>query len=141
MQEPVRSHPQRPVNINKALATCTHVFVCHDAVRKPLQPPPPPPPPPYDGPYKVLDHSRKHFVIEIKGKRDTISLDHLKPKHQDNNIDLETYITPSAALQNLNQLRLHESPDLDDMFSILFAFLNDHDRLPGLGQFTGGRVL
>ena len=134
MQEPVCSHPQRPVNINKVLATCTHVFVRHDAVRKSLQPP-------YDGPYKVLEHSRKHFVIEIKGKRDTISLDHLKPKHQDNNIDLETYITPSAALQNLNQLRLHESPDLDDMFSILFAFLNDHDRLPGLGQFTGGRVL
>ena len=87
---PVRSHPLRPVHINKALATCIHIFVRHDAVRKPLQTP-------YDGPYEVLERSRKHFVIDIKGKRDTISLDRLKSAHLDNNIDLETNITPSVA--------------------------------------------
>ena len=35
------------VNIPQALPTATHVFVRHDAVRKPLQPP-------YDGPYPVI---------------------------------------------------------------------------------------
>ena len=87
---PVRSHPERTVQISNALATCTHVFVRHDAVRKPLQPP-------YDGPYKVLERSKKYFVIDIKGKKDTISLDRLKPAHLDNNSGLETNITPSVA--------------------------------------------
>ena len=45
----------------------------------------------------ILERSRKHFDIVIKGKRDTISLDRLKPAHLNNNTDLETNITPSAA--------------------------------------------
>ena len=40
-------HNTSHVNIPQALATATHVFVRHDAVRKPLQPP-------YDGPYPVI---------------------------------------------------------------------------------------
>ena len=73
---PVRPHPRRKVHISKALATCTHVFVRRDAIRKPLQPP-------YDGPYKVLQRTEKYFVVEVKGKQDSISLDQLKPAHLD----------------------------------------------------------
>ena len=36
---PVCSHPQQKVHISKALASCTHVLVHCDAIRKPLQPP------------------------------------------------------------------------------------------------------
>ena len=41
----------------------------------------------------------KHFIIDIKGKRDTITLNQLRPAHLDNNSDLETNITctPLAA--------------------------------------------
>ena len=47
----IRPHTPRPTlrnsNIIDGLATATHMFIRHDAVRKPLQPP-------YDGPYLVL---------------------------------------------------------------------------------------
>ena len=36
---PPRRHSQRKVYISKDLARCTHIFVCHDGVQKPLQPP------------------------------------------------------------------------------------------------------
>ena len=42
------------------LSTATHVFIRHDAVRKPLQPP-------YDGPYPVIKGTDKHFTIDING--------------------------------------------------------------------------
>ena len=74
---PVHSHPQRKVHISNALATCTHVFVCCDAIHKPLQPP-------YDG---LLEHSDKYFVV---GGQDTISLDRLKPAHLNANESSET---------------------------------------------------
>lgn len=65
---------QRSVYISPALSTCTHVFIRHDAHRRPLQQP-------YNGPYKVLKRAAKHFVVDINGRHDTVSLDRLKPAH------------------------------------------------------------
>ena len=45
----------RCANIPHNLSTVTHVFVRHDAVRKPLQPP-------YDGPYPVISRTNKHLL-------------------------------------------------------------------------------
>ncbi len=66
----------RSSHVNGALSTCTHVFIRHDAVRKPLQPP-------YDGPYPVVKRTDKHYTIDINGRRDTVSLDCLNPAHLD----------------------------------------------------------
>ena len=66
----------RRANIPHDLSTVTHVFVRHDAVRKPLQPP-------YDGPYPVISRTNKHFTVNINGRNDTISIDRLKPAHID----------------------------------------------------------
>ena len=66
----------KPSHLPNDLNNCTHVFVRHDAVRKPLQPP-------YDGPFKVLACSTKFFTVLIKGKPQTISLDRLKVAHMD----------------------------------------------------------
>ncbi len=66
--------------MSDALATCTHVFVRHDAVKKPLQQP-------YDGPYEVLKRNDKFYTVDIKGRHDTVSLDRLKPAHIDTTTD------------------------------------------------------
>ena len=71
---PTSHHNHRPTHVSKDLSTCTHVFVRHDAVRKPLQPP-------YDGPFEVTKRSPKYFTVLIKGQKHTISLDRLKPAH------------------------------------------------------------
>jgi len=78
---------QRTVYVHPALSTCTHVFIRHDAARKPLQQP-------YNGPYKVLRREDKHFVVDINGRHDTVSLDRLKPAHK------EYSVTESEALSS-----------------------------------------
>jgi hypothetical protein len=63
-------------NIPQGLATATHAFIRHDAVRKPLQPP-------YNGPYPIIKRTDKHFTIKINDRTDTVSIDRLKPAHLD----------------------------------------------------------
>ena len=77
----IRPHPPRPTqrksNISDDLSTATHVFIMmHDAVCRPLQPP-------YNGPYPVVKKTDKYFIININGRTDTVSIDHLKPAHLD----------------------------------------------------------
>ena len=74
----LKATPPRSVSSQEdnrdTLKDATHVFIRHDAVRKPLQPP-------YDGPYKVLERSTKYFTVDVKGRRDTVSVDRLKPAY------------------------------------------------------------
>ena len=71
---PTRTPQQTRTHVSGALASCTHVFVRHDAVRTPLRQP-------YDGPFKVLRRQDKFYTIDIKGRKDTVSLDRLKPAY------------------------------------------------------------
>ena len=86
---PTRHPQQRQTYINKHLASCSHVFVRVDAVRKPLQPP-------YMGPFLVLKRSQKHYTIDLKGKPSVVSLDRLKPAHLDSAYTNELDHTPST---------------------------------------------
>ena len=84
-----RKQPQRPTYLPSSLSTCTHVFVRRDAVKTPLQPP-------YDGPYRVLDRQHKFYTLETRGKRDTVSVDRLKPAYLD---PTPTQATPQSTAQ------------------------------------------
>ena len=73
--QPTRAQQRKP-HVHPDLSTCTHVFVRHDAVKKPLQPP-------YDGPFEVIRRADKFFIVQLKGRQDSVSLDRLKPAYLD----------------------------------------------------------
>ena len=56
---PTRKFASRPIYVNDKLFTCSHVFVRNDGVKVGLQRP-------YDGPFKVLQCSRKYFKLNLK---------------------------------------------------------------------------
>ena len=94
---PTRLPQHRRTHISNDLATCTHVFVRNDAVRKPLQPP-------YNGPFLVLKRSPKHYTIDYNGQPTTVSLDRIKLAH------LDSTLTQDRELTFLQPHPLHHSP-------------------------------
>ena len=91
---PVSPRPtQQTTNIADGLAKASHVFVRHDAVRKPLQPP-------YDGPYPVAVRTNKHFTVTVNGRNTTISIDRLKPAHLDLKSNTEHSLATTESLPN-----------------------------------------
>ena len=84
---PTRSPSQTRGHVDNSLGSASHVLVRHDAVRKPLQQP-------YDGPYRVLDRSEKFYTLDLNGRKDTLSVDRLKPAHLDRPVDFPAL--PSA---------------------------------------------
>ena len=79
---PPRSNQhQSAIHIPSDLFTQSHIFVHHDATRKPLQAP-------YDGPYRVISRMKKHFTIDINGRHEVVSLDCLNPAYLDTEFSL-----------------------------------------------------
>ena len=72
LQPPKARQVHRSAHVSDILSTCTHVFVRYDAVKKPLQRP-------YDGPFKVIERTSKHFTVDYNGRQSVISIDRLKP--------------------------------------------------------------
>ncbi|GFW07525.1 integrase catalytic domain-containing protein [Trichonephila clavipes] len=80
--KPPKHHSKRPVFIHPGLLEATHVFLCRDMLRRPLQQP-------YDGPFKVLQRKDKVFFLDINGKRVSVSIDRCKPAFFLNTEDLQ----------------------------------------------------
>ena len=73
---PICQQKATNIYVSPTLKSCTHVFIHHDAVKKPLQKP-------YDGPYKIQKRTDKHFTIDNNGHNE-VSIDRLKPAfHED----------------------------------------------------------
>ena len=85
---PVREQSQRNTYVSKDLASCTHVFVRNDTVRKPLQKP-------YDGPFRVLDRRDNYFTLDLNGRSDKVSLDRLKPAYLEPSPESSSVAQPS----------------------------------------------
>ena len=85
-----RQPTQNVTDTSSSFAEFSHVFVRHDAVKKPLQQL-------YDGPYKVLKRNAKFFTLDRNGRSDTVSIDRLKPAHLD-------HLPKSATLPSSDQL-------------------------------------
>ena len=90
---PPRLQSNKKVHVNDDLHKCTHVFVRHDAIRKPLQQP-------YNinGLYEVLNRTAKHFTVNIKGRNEVISIDRLKPAYLDSDTSLPDNMPPPNPL-------------------------------------------
>ena len=67
-----RQNSEKTPFIHPELKDCTHVFVRIDKISKPLTRP-------YSGPFKVLNKHEKYFTINMDDKKETISIDRLKP--------------------------------------------------------------
>lgn len=80
------------VYIPNDLLSSSHVFVRFDGVRTSLQPP-------YDGPFKVLKRSEKYYTLDINGRKDTVSLDRLKPAYLEESSD-PAAVQPSTPPQS-----------------------------------------
>ena len=106
LMQHIHSSPPRQLtnndsNIPKGLATATHVFIRQDVGRKPLQPP-------YDGPFLVVKRMDKHYTVDINGRKDTVSIDRLKPAH----LDATPHLPLMSQPINLPPIQLA----LDDVF-------------------------
>ncbi|XP_050066078.1 uncharacterized protein LOC126555164 [Aphis gossypii] len=108
--------PIRPVNalhktsrttfISPELSKTTHVFVRHDAIKKPLQMP-------YDGPYLVIHRADKTYQVNVNGKIVNISIDRLKPAFLPNEHDTKhdhTYATFKCSTDIDQRLKRHAVP-------------------------------
>ena len=39
--------------------------------------------PSYDGPYRVVNRTRKYFTLDVNGRQEVVSIDRIKPAHID----------------------------------------------------------
>ncbi|GFS70976.1 transposon Ty3-I Gag-Pol polyprotein [Nephila pilipes] len=67
-------HGHHTIFVSKDLATCSHVFLRTDSLKKGLQPP-------YEGPYKVVSRTEKVIRILRHGKEVSVNIDRLKPAY------------------------------------------------------------
>lgn len=90
---PPRATANRQTYVSNALTDCTHVFVRHDAVRKPLQQP-------YDGPFKVIKRTDKHFTLQMNNREEVVSIDRLKPAYLDLTISSDSTTLRDTSTQS-----------------------------------------
>ena len=79
-------HGRHSEHVPRELLVCEFVFLRTDKHRTPLQPP-------YTGPFRVLQRRPKNFKIDVGGRKETVSVDRLKPAFLDSSSKV---VTPVA---------------------------------------------
>ena len=120
---PVRKQLQRNVYVSQDINGCTHGFVRHDSIRKPLQ-----------CPYKVIERTAKHFSVNIKGRPDLVSLDRLKPAYLDE-------LQPTTIVEPMQKITITaKGPSQSYSFRSSCALAKEILSLSVIHRFTGGWV-
>ncbi|CAK1588894.1 unnamed protein product [Parnassius mnemosyne] len=86
-----------PFYIPRDLHTSSHVFLRRDHVRGSLEPL-------YDGPFKVLDKHAKYYTIDIRGKKNNVSVDRLKPAYMTKEIQDPEPKVPMEPIVNMEKI-------------------------------------
>ena len=105
---PGSRHGERKTFVFKELDTASHVFIRHDATRRPLQQP-------YDGPYKVVHRSDKTFVVNVRGRDTTVSIERLKPAFLSQECDVQAGPQDEDEHAPIGQPSAHISPPTPDL--------------------------
>ena len=116
-------HRRHTAHMPAELLSCKFVFVHHDAHCSPLQCT-------YDGPFRVLERAAKYFTLDLNGRRDTVSVDRLKPSFLDADFGLQqesNFQLPS---------RLSETPPLPPSMPLKDA-QDAHSRTPTQLRIVG----
>ena len=92
-------HGSRSAYTPNSLVSTGYVYVRHDAHRKPLQRP-------YDGPFKILETHEKYYVLNVNGRRDSVSVDRLKTAYG-NQVDTQPPIPPPLPRTAPSQPTVH----------------------------------
>jgi hypothetical protein len=67
-----RSYAEVTVSMPPGLLAAKFVYICKGRSVPPLSPP-------YDGSFAVVEAGPKFFAVDIGGRQETVSIDHLKP--------------------------------------------------------------
>ncbi len=86
---PPKWHGKHDTYFPSELQTAAHVYVRRDAQA-------PPSTRPYDGPYRVVRRSRKHFALDVQGKVKDHSIDRLKRARSEGQSFSTPYATDAA---------------------------------------------
>ena len=71
---PPAHHGSRPAQVPSNLSSTGWVYIRRDGYQPPLTRP-------YSGPHRIVETHDKHFVLDINGRHDTVSIDRLKVAH------------------------------------------------------------
>ena len=76
LPKPTSRHCRPRDSVPSSLSDAAYVFIRHGGTGPPLRRP-------YEGPFRVISHGDKTFIVDRGGKQETISIDRLKPAHLD----------------------------------------------------------
>ena len=95
---PPRATTNRNTYLSDDLHNCSHVFVRHDAISKPLQQP-------YDGPFPVIKCTDKHFTVHMNNCDEVVTIDTLKPAYMDTSVTSD----PLSSTNNVTPTTIPET--------------------------------
>ena len=103
-----RGEDKIQAHVPNSLKQAKFVFVRHDARGTPLQTP-------YDGPFEVMERTPKHFTLQLGDKRDTISIDRLKPTYLDQSQPPQVAQPPHRGRPPKQQVSVPEVPKVPEV--------------------------